>query len=178
MKTRKQIIEEYASEGYTLGTFDDVKESINYVGENKLIFLSEDRSRFTIENVCTRYEGDFEDVDFVEYDKYRKTKKWKNLSKLVKEKAGNKCTFCKSTKRLVAHHHNYINLYNETEKDLICVCGQCHRKIHMGCSCFRDNDLCEVCKFSKENYTVMYNYLISDIRNCLGLWCERKQHIK
>ena len=24
MKTRKQIIEEYASKGYTLGTFDDV----------------------------------------------------------------------------------------------------------------------------------------------------------
>ena len=36
MKTRKQIIEEYASKGYTLGTFDDVKESIDYVGETKL----------------------------------------------------------------------------------------------------------------------------------------------
>ena len=36
----------------------------------------------------------------------------------------------------------------------------------------------KVCKFSKENYTVMYNYLISDIRNFLGVWCERKQHIK
>ena len=43
MKTRKQIIEEYASKGYTLGTFDDVKESINYVGENELIFLNKDR---------------------------------------------------------------------------------------------------------------------------------------
>ena len=31
---------------------------------------------------------------------------------------------------------------------------------------------------SKENYTVMYNYLISDTRNYLGVWCERKQHIK
>ena len=39
MKTRKQIIEEYTSRGYTLGTFDDVKESIDYVGENTLIFL-------------------------------------------------------------------------------------------------------------------------------------------
>ena len=59
MKTRKQIIEEYASKGYTLGTFDDVKESINYVGENELIFLNKDRKNcFMIENVCPRYEGD------------------------------------------------------------------------------------------------------------------------
>ena len=90
MKTRKQIIEEYTSKGYTIGTFDDVKESIDYVGENTLIFLHEDKSCFFLEDVCPRYPGDFEDVDFVEYSKYRRTKKWKTLASLVKEKAGNK----------------------------------------------------------------------------------------
>ena len=161
MKTRKQIIEEYASKGYTLGTFDDVKESINYVGENELIFLSEDRSRFRIENVCPRYEGDIEDIDFVEYSKYRKTKKWKTLASLVKEKAGNKCVFCGSEKKLVAHHHNYINLYNETEDDLICVCNICHNKIHRGCYCMREDVQCKCCEYSKNNYKVLYEFLSS-----------------
>lgn len=162
MKTRKQIIEEYASKGYTLGTFDDVKESINYVGKNKLIFLNKDRKNcFMIENVCPRYEGDIEDIDFVEYSKYIRTKKWKTLASLVKEKAGNKCVFCGSEKKLVAHHHNYINLYNETEDDLICVCNICHMKIHRGCYCMREDVQCKCCEYSKNNYKVLYEFLSS-----------------
>ena len=162
MKTRKQIIEEYASKGYTLGTFDDVKESINYVGKNELIFLNKDRKNcFMIENVCPRYEGDIEDIDFVEYSKYIRTKKWKTLASLVKEKAGNKCVFCGSEKRLVAHHHNYINLYNETEDDLICVCNICHYKMHRGCYCMREDVQCKCCEYSKNNYKVLYEFLSS-----------------
>ena len=162
MKTRKQIIEEYASKGYTLGTFDDVKESINYVGENELIFLNKDRKNcFMIENVCPRYEGDIEDIDFVEYSKYIRTKKWKTLASLVKEKAGNKCVFCGSEKKLVAHHHNYINLYNETEDDLICVCNICHNKIHRGCYCIREDVQCKCYEYSKNNYKVVYEFLSS-----------------
>ena len=162
MKTRKQIIEEYASKGYTLGTFDDVKESVNYVGENELIFLNKDRKNcFMIENVCPRYEGDMEDIDFVEYSKYIRTKKWKTLASLVKEKAGNKCVFCGSEKKLVAHHHNYINLYNETEDDLICVCNICHYKIHRGCFCMRKDVQCKCCEYSKNNYKVLYEFLSS-----------------
>ena len=161
MKTRKQIIEEYASRGYTLGTFDDVKESINYVGENKLIFLDKDNSVFLLEDVCPRYEGDMEDIDFVEYSKYIRTKKWKTLASLVKEKAGNKCVFCGSEKKLVAHHHNYINLYNETEDDLICVCNICHYKIHRGCFCMREDVQCKCCEYSKNNYKVLYEFLSS-----------------
>ena len=161
MKTRKQIIEEYASKGYTLGTFDDVKESIDYVGENELIFLDKDNSWFLLEDVCPRYEGDIEDIDFVEYSKYIRTKKWKTLASLVKEKAGNKCVFCGSEKKLVAHHHNYINLYNETEDDLICVCNICHYKIHRGCSCMRKDVQCKCCEYSKNNYKVLYEFLSS-----------------
>ena len=163
MKTRKQIIEEYASKGYTLGTFDDVKESIDYVGENKLIFLDKDNSWFLLEDVCPRYEGDIEDIDFVEYSKYIRTKKWKTLASLVKEKAGNKCVFCGSEKKLVAHHHNYINLYNETEDDLICVCNICHYKIHRGCSCMRKDVQCKCCEYSKNNYKVLYEFLSSKV---------------
>lgn len=163
MKTRKQIIEEYASKGYTLGTFDDVKESINYVGENELIFLDKDREMFCIKNVCPRYEGDMEDIDFVEYSKYIRTKKWKTLASLVKEKAGNKCVFCGSEKKLVAHHHNYINLYNETEDDLICVYNICHYKMHRGCYCMREDVQCKCCEYSKNNYKVLYEFLSSQV---------------
>ena len=163
MKTRKQIIEEYASEGYTLVTFDDVKESINYVGENTLIFLDKDNRGFFLEDVCPRYEGDIEDIDFVEYSKYIRTKKWKTLASLVKEKAGNKCVFCGSEKKLVAHHHNYINLYNETEDDLICVCNTCHYKIHNGCYCMREDVQCKCCEYSKNNYKVLYEFLSSQV---------------
>lgn len=161
MKTRKQIIEEYASRGYTLGTFDDVKESIDYVGENKLIFLYKNNSMFLLVDVCPRYEGDIEDIDFVKYSKYRRTKKWKTLASLVKEKAGNKCVFCGSEKKLVAHHHNYINLYNETEDDLICVCNICHYKIHNGCYCRKEEAQCTCCEYSKNNYKVLYEFLSS-----------------
>jgi len=161
VKTRKQIIEEYTSKGYTIGTFDDIKESIDYVGENALIFLNKNGNTFTIENVCPRYEGDIEDIDFVEYSKYRRTKKWKTLASLVKEKAGNKCVFCGSEKKLVAHHHNYINLYNETEDDLICVCNICHYKIHRGCSCRHKDVQCKCCEYSKNNYKVLYEFLSS-----------------
>ena len=163
MKTRKQIIEEHLNKGYTLGTFDDVKESINYVGENELIFLNKDRNLFAIENVCPRYEGDIEDIDFVEYSKYIRTKKWKTLASLVKEKAGNKCVFCGSEKKLVAHHHNYNNLYNETEDDLICVCNICHYKIHRGCYCMREDVQCKCCEYSKNNYKVLYEFLSSQV---------------
>lgn len=181
MKTRREIIDEIIKSGNKVGTIDDIVQE-NHIEFDKILsngvieLIGEDKIK--VHSVCNSFEGDMENVDRIEYSKYIKTKKWKNLSKLVKEKANNKCTFCESTKKLVVHHHNYINLYNETEDDLICVCSKCHLKIHKGCGCFRDNNLCEVCKFSKENYTVMYNYLISDVRCFLGVWCERKQHIK
>ena len=161
MKTRKQIIEDYTSKGYVVANFNDVKDSIDYVGENTLIFLS--KNGFFLVDVCPRYEGDSEDVDFVEYSKYRRTKKWTTLALLVKEKAGNKCVFCGSEKKLVAHHHNYINLYNETEDDLICVCNICHYKIHRGCSCVHEDVQCTCCEYSKNNYKVLYNFLSNQI---------------
>lgn len=161
MKTRKQIIEEYTSKGHILATFDDIKDSIDYVGENTLIFLS--KNGFFLVDVCPRYEGDAEDVDFVKYSKYRKTKKWKTIASLVKEKAGNKCIFCGSEKRLIAHHHNYINLYNETEDDLICICGICNYKIHRGCYCRHEDTQCACCEYSKNNYKVLYNFLSNQI---------------
>ena len=163
MKTRKQIIEEHLNKGFILGTAKEVEDTTAVDDEISLIFLSEDRSGFFVVDVCPRYQGDFEDVDYEKYKKYRKTKKWKTLTSLVKEKAGNKCIFCKSGKKLVAHHHNYINLYNETEDDLICVCNICHYKIHNGCYCRKEEVQCTCCEYSKNNYKVLYEFLSNKI---------------
>ena len=113
MKTSREIIDEIIKSGNKVGTIDDIVQE-DHIEFDKILsngvieLIGEDKIK--IHSVCNSFEGDMENVDRIEYDKYRKTKKWKNLSKLIKEKAGNKCTFCKSTKRLVAHHHNYINL--------------------------------------------------------------------
>ncbi len=164
MKTRKQIIEEYASKGYTVGTFNDIKDSIDYVSENTLIFLNNDKSRFFLEDVCPRYEGDSEDIDFVEYVNYRKTKKWKTLASHIKEIHKNKCAICGSERRLVIHHKTYVNLYNEKNEDLICICNTCHYKIHNGCNCFKaDGKLCDACSHSKEENPVLFNFLFNRI---------------
>lgn len=169
MKTRKQIIKEWEEKGFFLGTLQDAKNTFiindgdDKYYENILSFKSNKDDIYVsfAVDVCPRYEGDFEDVGFVEYKKYRKTKKWKTLASLVKEKAGNKCVFCGSEKKLVAHHHNYINLYNETEDDLICVCNICHYKIHNGCYCMREDVQCKCCEYSKNNYKVLYEFLSS-----------------
>ena len=127
MKTRKQIIKKWEEEGYFLGTLQDAKNTFiindgdDKYYENILSFKTNKDDIYVSfsEDVCPRYEGDFESVDFDEYKKYIKTKKWKTISKEVKERANNKCEICGSEKKLVTHHHNYINVYNEMHDDLL-----------------------------------------------------------
>jgi hypothetical protein len=167
MKTRKQIIKKWEEKGYFLGTLQDAKNTFiindgdDKYYENILSFKTNKDDIYVSfsEDVCPRYEGDFESVDFDEYKKYIKTKKWKTISKEVKERANNKCEICGSETKLVAHHHNYINIYNETHEDLLCVCNRCHETIHDGCSCFKKVELCKPCNYSKEHYQILYNFL-------------------
>ena len=165
MKTRKQLIEEYEKKGYIIGNAEDIKSDVyvNNINFENILILKRNNGWFFLIDMCPRHKGDLEDIDLNEYSKYRRTKKWKTLSSLVKEKAGNKCVFCGSEKKLVAHHHNYINLYNETEKDLICVCNICHMKIHRGCYCMREDVQCKCCEYSKNNYKVLYEFLSSQV---------------
>lgn len=173
MKTRKQVVEQIIASGNKVGTYEDVK--IDYYvdieklkQENVLIELIGDDG-LKIYYMCPRYDGDIENIDIKKYNNYIRSKKWKVFANNIKLKSNNKCTFCGSEKRLAVHHHNYVNLYNETEKDVVCVCGQCHLKIHIGCSCSRGDKLCEVCQFSKENYKIMYDYLHSEERTSFGI---------
>lgn len=40
------------------------------------------------------------------------------------------CFRCGSRERLNVHHKNYKNLGNETDKDLVVLCENCHKKLH------------------------------------------------
>jgi hypothetical protein len=66
------------------------------------------------------------------YQEYLKTSYWKKLSKLVKEKAGNKCQVCNSRLSLNAHHRSYLNKGDPDKEilDLICLCENCHSLFH------------------------------------------------
>lgn len=65
------------------------------------------------------------------YKEYLQTEHWKKTSYECKKRAGFKCKKCKSTENLHAHHLSYENRGDDFEKfDLICLCKECHEKIH------------------------------------------------
>ena len=62
-----------------------------------------------------------------EYDKYIKSAQWRKISKLIKEKAGNKCAHCgHGSSRLEVHHKTYERFGHEREGDLEALCPKCH----------------------------------------------------
>ena len=77
MKTIKQIIKKWEEKGYFLGTLQDAKNTFiindgdDEYYENILSFKKNKDDIYVSfsEDVCPRYEGDFESVDFDEYKK-------------------------------------------------------------------------------------------------------------
>lgn len=66
---------------------------------------------------------------FDNYKDYMESDIWK-LKRNTMIKQNPNCKICKKTKNIVVHHLNYKMLGNESEKDLIVVCWDCHNKIH------------------------------------------------
>lgn len=67
------------------------------------------------------------------YEKYRSSKDWEEIRKLILERDNHKCRCCASTERqLHIHHSTYEHLYDELNHldDLITLCSVCHRAIH------------------------------------------------
>lgn len=69
------------------------------------------------------------------YQKYIKSKEFKEIKQLVLERDGYKCKVCSATneeRTLVCHHNSYLNLYNERDhlEDLITLCSTDHYAIH------------------------------------------------
>ena len=60
--------------------------------------------------------------------------KWKAKSRKVRNRDGNKCTVCGSTKYLQVHHTYYISGALPWEypiKDLLTLCKECHHDFHL-----------------------------------------------
>lgn len=64
--------------------------------------------------------------------KYYQTEEWKDIAEKCKALAGYKCNRCSSTEQLHAHHITYQRLGQELQKDLECLCAECHSKEHGG----------------------------------------------
>ena len=70
-------------------------------------------------------------MDRVKYERYLKTKKWKNLAKRVRQRANNRCQHCNTTGLLHVHHKTYERVGNERITDLIALCPACHEIEHI-----------------------------------------------
>jgi DNA-binding transcriptional regulator YhcF (GntR family) len=65
-----------------------------------------------------------------QYKKYLQSKEWEIKADKCKKLANYQCKLCGSKKNLQAHHLTYKNIYNELQEDLLCVCSNCHKKLH------------------------------------------------
>jgi protein-arginine kinase activator protein McsA len=64
------------------------------------------------------------------YTEYLKTKWWNQRRKMMWAKAKGECQRCGSNKNLNLHHKNYKRIGGEKTKDLILLCGECHKSKH------------------------------------------------
>jgi hypothetical protein len=65
------------------------------------------------------------------YAEYLQSEHWAGLRKQAFATYGNRCSRCKSHKRLQVHHHTYrFPWENCTVKDVVPLCLKCHEKEH------------------------------------------------
>jgi len=78
--------------------------------------------------VLTVYLGNSVPTD---YDKYLRSKHWKNTRQKALDRADHQCQLCANKDAVLdVHHNNYNNVGKEENKDLIVLCRPCHRKFH------------------------------------------------
>ena len=89
-------------------------------------------SKYIIEKDACLNQTEFKRaIKEMHYADFLETRYWRIITKIVREKAGNRCEICGSSKRLDVHHKTYghhgeEHLYMD---DLMCVCRDCHTKI-------------------------------------------------
>ena len=67
------------------------------------------------------------------YKTYIQSEGWKAVTKFLKRSMDYRCQVCGqkgSEYTLHIHHNNYNNLGQESIKDLIVLCEECHQKFH------------------------------------------------
>jgi|694.fasta_scaffold22758_16 hypothetical protein len=62
---------------------------------------------------------------------YLRSEKWQELRKIILERDAHRCQSCWSRTNLQVHHISYLNLGNELQDDLVCLCSTCHEKLHL-----------------------------------------------
>lgn len=63
-------------------------------------------------------------------DLYYNTPHWRAMSKQRREFDDWRCVLCKSTENLEVHHFHY-DLFEEDIEDLVTLCRNCHRRLHV-----------------------------------------------
>ena len=70
-------------------------------------------------------------VEKQKYREYLQSERWKFLSELAKENAGNRCQVCNSDGNLNVHHREYPQIWGEESLDFLTVlCKNCHGTFH------------------------------------------------
>lgn len=87
---------------------------------------------------------------YLKYQRYIRSKAWKELRDEVFAERGKKCQICGRKEdedgvTLSVHHNSYEHLYNEREhkEDLLVVCGICHLCVHRNKNNFKRFKLLE-----------------------------------
>lgn len=75
-------------------------------------------------------EKDPEILELMPYDKYLKTRHWKELRIAKFNEIGRRCQFCPSTHNLIVHHRTYARRGREKLSDLAVLCKDCHDALH------------------------------------------------
>lgn len=64
------------------------------------------------------------------YKDYLKSKDWEAKRNTCYKIARYKCHLCTSSRNLHAHHMRYGKLVDVKQKDLLCLCKDCHFQLH------------------------------------------------
>lgn len=64
------------------------------------------------------------------YNQYIKSDAWKNKVSEILDRDHHECQLCGRKDDLQIHHTTYDRLFHEDNEDLICLCGDCHKKAH------------------------------------------------
>lgn len=77
------------------------------------------------------YNHGWEALGFDSYSDFLNSIFWKEKREWIIKCKGSKCERCNSIKNLVVHHIHYETLGNESSKDVLVLCKECHNKEHL-----------------------------------------------
>lgn len=70
------------------------------------------------------------EMGFMSYAEYIESDRWQARRKSYYADKSRECFVCGAIKELYLHHCTYHNIGEERDRDLVCLCGRCHRLVH------------------------------------------------